>query len=262
MNKKVSKNKKPQQEKRPQPNIPKGASAWMLFFAACGCMFFIGVLVGRNTMPVRFDMADLNEKLGRLQKSVLTEDAGAGEPDSPIEQMPFEFYEELRDEQLYVFSDDDEMPLRLIKPKFEKKPESFATLAGAPPEDRQHRFQEKDRDKDAPAGAGERPVERPESRPVRQEALHEAPDPPAGSVRGGYVIQVASLRNMESAEAVRDKFRSRGYPAYTQQALVEGQGRWSRVRIGPYKDKEQARDDLVRLQQAGVDAILLLAGDE
>ncbi|MFO8111923.1 MAG: SPOR domain-containing protein [Desulfosalsimonadaceae bacterium] len=262
MNKKVSKNKKPQQNKRPQQSIPKGASAWVLFFAACGCMFFIGVLVGRNTMPVRFDMADLNEKLGHLQKSVLTEDAGAGEPDGPIEQMPFEFYEELRDEQLYGFSDDDEMPLRLIKPKFEKKPESFASLSGVPPEDRPHRVQEKVSEKGESATAAERPVERAESRQVRQETPHAAPDPPVGRVRGGYVIQVASLRNTESAEAVRDKFRARGYPAYTQQAVVEGQGRWSRVRIGPYKDKEQARDDLVRLQQAGVDAILLLAGDE
>lgn len=256
MNKKMSTHKKPQQR------IPNRASAWMLFFAACGCMFFIGVLVGRNTMPVRFDMADLNEKLGRLQKSVLTEDAGAGEPDSPVEQMPFEFYEKLRDEQLYGFSDDEEMPLRLIKPKFVKKPSSFATLAGAPPEDRHHRIQEKDTEKDESAATGQRPFERPDSRPVRQETPHEAPDPPEGRIQGGYVIQVASLRNMESAEAVRDKFRSRGYPAYTQQALVEGQGKWSRVRIGPYKDKEQARDDLVRLQHAGVDAFLLLAGDE
>ncbi len=256
MNKKMSKNKKPPQR------IPKGASAWMLFFVACGCMFFIGVLVGRNTMPVRFDMADLNEKLGRLQKSVLTEDAGAGEPESPIEQMPFEFYEKLRDEQLYTFSDDDEMPLRVIKPKFEKNPTSSATVAGALPEDRQHLAGVKDRKREAPAASGEKPVERPESRPVWQEAPHEPPDQPADRVRGGYVIQVASLRSEESAEAVRDKFRARGYPAYTQQAVVEGQGRWSRVRIGPYKDKEQARDDIVRLQQAGVDAILLLAGDE
>ena len=34
-------------------------------------MFFLGVLVGRNTAPVQFDVDRLEEKLFRLQDSVL-----------------------------------------------------------------------------------------------------------------------------------------------------------------------------------------------
>lgn len=237
MNRKASKKEKKSQ------GLPKNAPVWLLFFVACACMFVLGVLVGRNTMPVRFDMADLNEKLGRLQKSVLTEEVGAGERETPIESIPFEFYEKLRDDSLDIFSNDEDMPLRRITPKFEKRPSTSATLARVDAEKQER--------------TNERPARSPSQQETRKDGPYQSDRSP-----GGYVIQVASLRNMESAEAVRDRFRSRGYPAYTQQAVVEGTGKWSRVRIGPYKDKEQARDDLVRLQQAGVDAILLLAGDE
>ncbi len=236
-------NRKASKKEMKSQGLSKNAPLWLLFFVACGCMFVLGVLVGRNTMPVRFDMADLNEKLGRLQKSVLTEEVGAGERETPIESIPFEFYEKLRDDSLYVFSDDEDMPLRRIKPKFEKKPSTSATLARVDTEKRER--------------ADERPRPSPSQQEMRNDEPYQADRAPVG-----YVIQVASLRNMESAETVRDRFRSRGYPAYTQQAVVEGTGKWSRVRIGPYKDKEQARDDLIRLQQAGVDAILLLAGDD
>ncbi len=222
-------NTKKTKKQAPPGGIRHSASLWVLFLLACGFMFFSGVLVGRNTMPVRFDMADLNEKLGRLQKSVLTEEALIEETAKPLEQIPFEFYEKLRDDDLYALSDEEEMPLRLIKPKFEKKPPPSARVAEVAPQPRENRIE---------ASAS------------------------ADLSRRGFVIQVASLRDEKSAAAVRDKFRSRGYPAYTQMAVVEGRGQWLRVRIGPYPDREQASDDLVRLQQAGVDAILLRADEQ
>lgn len=229
MNRNAAKNKAAQR------NIPKGASRWLLFFVACGCMFVIGVLVGRNTMPVRFDIADLNEKLGRLQKSVLTEDAAGGEKVTSPEDSTIEFYEALRDDRLYGFSADEEMPLRLIKPKFEKDPPSSTTLAAVDSQALQ------------PQSPGKTEKETTRN-PYEQEM----------SLRQGYVIQVASVRDLQNAKTVRDKFRDRGYPAYTQQAVVAGKGQWCRVRIGPYTDRKQARRDLERLQQAGVDAILLM----
>jgi cell division septation protein DedD len=68
---------------------------------------------------------------------------------------------------------------------------------------------------------------------------------------------VASLRDRQKAETVKNKYKDKGYPAFTQKAAVEGQGRWHRVRIGPYTNRSQAENDLIRLQKAGVDAMLL-----
>jgi cell division septation protein DedD len=244
MNTRASKNQKA------PPNKPANPSIWFLFFVACGCMFVLGVLVGRNTMPVRFDMEDLNKKLAGLQRSVLVENTGTPVAEQAVEQAPFEFYEKLTDDQDLVYSDDEEMPLRHIKPKFRKDVPVTAALTHTDPERESRRSWSNET-----RGAAAEPQPAP-----RQTATESAGSPDRG--RGGFVIQVASLRDMENARAVSDKFKARGYPAYTQLSIVEGKGTWSRVRIGPYLDREQAMKDLDRLQNAGVDAILLSIGHE
>ncbi len=256
-------NQKAQANKKQTGGPGPGASAWMLFFLACGCMFFLGVLVGRNTMPVRFDMEDLNRKLGQLQSSVLAEntagESGRGHA-SPVPETDFDFYEKLRDDRATVFSE-EEMPLRRISPRFEKNIPDSVTIASIREGESGARVAQRETPDKPPVGSSDSPVDRPEpaERPTATAESRERSDTgirwdPSG---GGWVIQVASLRDMEKADTVRDKFKARGYPAYTQQAIVEGRGKWSRVRIGPYRDREQASRDLARLQQAGVDAILL-----
>lgn len=233
-------------------------SIWVLFFIACGCMFILGILVGRNTMPVRFDIADLNQKLSQLQKSVLAEEENIPDTDMTFEEMPFEFYEILRDDEIYTASENEEMPLRLIKPKYEKNPPASVHVAAATPETEQSRVQHRIREMQETSTAGQPPESSREVRRSPQQAEQSIPrqrtSVPAGE---GFAIQVVSLRDFKSAETVRDKFKARGYPAYIQQAAVEGSGQWYRVRIGPYSDRAQAQKDLARLQKAGVDAIVL-----
>jgi len=45
----------------------------MSCFVICGCMFILGVLVGRNTAPVQFDVDKIEEQLANLQVSVMQE---------------------------------------------------------------------------------------------------------------------------------------------------------------------------------------------
>jgi cell division septation protein DedD len=72
-----------------------------------------------------------------------------------------------------------------------------------------------------------------------------------------YAIQVASLRELDKANTVRDKFRARGYPAYCQSSEVRGVI-WHRVRIGPYPDRHTADQDCMRLKEVGVDALVFV----
>ncbi len=88
------------------------------------------------------------------------------------------------------------------------------------------------------------------------EALPERRDPEASSPLQ-YAIQVTSLKELDKANAVRDKFRSRGYPAYCQSSEVRG-GIWHRVRIGPYPDRHTADQDYLRLKEVGVDALVFV----
>lgn len=71
----ASKTRKPPAKRRPRPYVVidrRNGLGWLIaLFIISGCMFFLGVLVGRNTLPVRFDMDNLQEKLGNLKESVL-----------------------------------------------------------------------------------------------------------------------------------------------------------------------------------------------
>jgi cell division protein FtsN len=86
-------------------------------------------------------------------------------------------------------------------------------------------------------------------------AAPESADPAAPSLQ--YAIQVASLRELDKANTVRDKFRARGYPAYCQSSEVRGVI-WHRVRIGPYPDRHTADQDCMRLKEVGVDALVFV----
>jgi cell division septation protein DedD len=98
--------------------------------------------------------------------------------------------------------------------------------------------------------AADMPVEEPQT-------YASSPKTAAAGPGLQYAIQVASLREPDKAAAVRDKFRSRGYPAYCQSSQVQGVI-WHRVRIGPYPDRHTADQDYMRLKEVGVDALVFV----
>ncbi len=87
--------KKPSPRPMPRPFVvidKKNWSGWLLtLFIISGTMFYLGVLVGRNTLPVRFDIDNLEEKLGNLKESVLKERGpfrkGAAQPMDVLTQL-------------------------------------------------------------------------------------------------------------------------------------------------------------------------------
>ena len=224
--------------KRAQNRSTGSASGWLaLAFAASACMFILGVLVGRNTAPVHFDMENLDKKLSQLEQSVVAGKRDPSDRQNPEEipdEVAFEFYDKLKEEEKI-----DEHAAgrpRVLTAKYNKPPASEMQVKGTGDE------------KAGQAQAPEKAQKTPEPDLV----------PRAQAPEKEYAIQVASLRNIERAQRVREKFRAKGYPAFTQVTVVEGKGRYCRVRLGPYKNRAQAQNDLKRLQKAGVDAMLFL----
>ncbi len=214
----------------------------LLFFFTSACMFVVGVLVGRNTAPVNFDMKNLDNKLSELEVSVL---AGNEDRQKEQEKIPdeisFEFYDKLKEK-----NEIDEHAAgrpRVLAPKHERPDPSEIRL-------------EKTAGK-KPDRSGQ-PEEKAAEKPDQPEPQLQMQARPSAEPEKKYAIQVASMRDPENAEKVREKFSDKGYPAFTRTAAVEGKGKWSRVRLGPYNSRKQAEDDLTRLQKAGVDAMIVL----
>ena len=243
---------------------------WILAgFLGCGLMFVLGVLVGRNQAPIHFDMKRLDEKLANLKQSVLT-----------TKIKPFDVIGNLKNDGVPDLQEHDP---RTVAPRYAKKDVGDATVSPemlAPETDKaepetnpveseiETSTEASYEESPEPAVSSEpEPTKRQEPTPVKKPALPEhrrsaavEPASPEYARIEGFAIQIASLSDPESAAMVRDRFLSKGYPAYVRKADVNGKT-FHRVRIGPYPNKEKAQKDLTNLTDAGVSGMIFLAED-
>jgi cell division septation protein DedD len=191
-------------------------------------MFGMGVMVGRGTAPVRFDLDQLKRTLESLQKSAAQgRKGGAPEPIEMKEKTTLDFYEVLPKNR-----EDVEMP---------NLPREAAPAAAK---------------KEAPV---QKPAEAP-APPKAETAAAPAPPtpaaapPPAPSTAAPgkpYTVQVSAVRTEEEARALLDKLRQRGYAGYVEPIAIPEKGTWYRVRMGEFPSKEFAGSTLERLKKDG-----------
>ncbi len=201
-------------------------------------MFVLGVLVGRGTAPVKFDMAALDKKLAGPQKadSVGQQNATAPNDSATVkDKTKLDFYEALKENK------EDTKVTALPKPKVaERKMEKPAEKAPAPVKTPQ---------KSKPAES------LPSQAPAKEKVAAVAKTKTSGPT---YTIQAASVRKAEDADRMVAKLKKRGYPAYRTIGKVPGKGIWYRIRVGEYKSKTEARRMLDKLKKDGLKPILVL----
>jgi DedD protein len=78
------------------------------------------------------------------------------------------------------------------------------------------------------------------------------PAEPARIGGSAWAVQLGSFSSAANAASLRDRLRTRGYPAFVETVQV-GQGRSSRVYVGPERDRSRAEQYLQRLQKEGKD---------
>jgi cell division septation protein DedD len=262
---------------------------WLMsYFIVCGCMFFLGVMVGRNTAPVQFDVDRIEEKLSNLQVSVLkqknTENTENPAPDysgtTDIQSIPDTIEEP---EQPIIYEDiidqlkDKGNPPEIyeqyvppvLTPKYSKTPPPKQTpgperakKAPAPetktePEKQAIKFEPPNKSEPVAVLKPEiRPTSAEKSAPVIKPEITPAKEKIPGPAGQGFAIQVASLKDPAQAKILMNKFKEKGYPAFCQASEVNG-ATWHRVRIGPYPERALADKDQNRLKAAGVDSLVI-----
>lgn len=226
--------------KKPFIVLTRGKIAGWLFliFFLCAWMFVLGVLVGRGTAPVKFNLAALEKKLTATEKA---------DPAKPVktpaqkdgaavkDKTKLDFYEALKENK------EDTKVAALPKPKIaERKAEKPAEKA-APP---------------LKTPETSKPPERPQPKtPTAGKVAAVVQTNTAGPT---YTIQAAAVRDARDADRLIQKLKKRGYPAYRAIGKVPGKGIWFRVRIGSYKSKSKARPVLNQLKKDGLKPILVL----
>lgn len=229
--------------------LSRKKSSWgryLVVFLISAWMFVLGVLVGRGTAPVKFDIPKLSRKLEELKVADQKEQLAPVEvtTDDTKTKAELEFYEELKKSGPVAFTPKPE------KAESPKKPAaSKPTTASAPTS-----AKEKDQpDKTAIPKIEVKPPPAESTGPVT--ARTDAGDTAGKDAK--LTIQAASLKDLKDADALVKKLKGQGYPAYKTLAVIPDKGIWFRIRVGHYGSREAASGTIGRLKKDGYRPLLV-----
>lgn len=200
---------------------------YLLIFFVAAWMFVLGVLVGRGTAPVHFDTQALQKELAGLRDAMMNKEREAVEKAirGEDEKAPLEFYEALKDGPDAAF----QLPVPQASAQVPADASASAD-ASQPPHKTRAAVMTKKTTLTAKAAT------------ETVTSTTQRADTPAA-----LTIQVASLKDAAAAQRIVTDLKKAGYPAYLSRIVIAGKGIWFRVRVGSYKDREEAAADMNRL---------------
>ena len=210
-----------------------------VIFLICAWMFVIGVLVGRGTAPVKFDVDQLQETFKASKQNLAKQEQGGAQKEVGIEKdkTQLDFYEALEENREDVKINKTKPSQKTIK-KEEPLAEKMPPITGG---------------KSAKSNI-QTPKTVPAKPPPKRQMASNGKTEPVGNI---YTIQAASVRAAGDADKLIAKLKSQGFPAYRAIGKIPGKGIWYRVRVGEYKSRADARRMLEKLKKAGVRPIIV-----
>ncbi len=242
-------------KKKQEPAAPRRPSGRLLrvglivFLSAW--MFVLGILVGRGTAPVKFDIQKIEKQLAELKAAALEKtrlqgrkiETAVADPTAakPIDQS-LGFYETLRNRHADLsFHAAPPVNRRQPRPQAPVKVPAAAKKAHARPPQK-------------PA-TGPAPKAKRIKTPTRtaRAAQHASPGVHARIL----TVQVASLKNQATAVQMASRLKAMGFPAYTHIGKVPGSGIWYRVRVGRFTSRHRAAGMQAKLKKAHFSAVIV-----
>lgn len=217
--KKKSAEKSP--KRPPRKRIEKKTILWATAgFLVSLWMFVLGLLVGRGTAPVEFDVYHLQKKIAGLKKATV-------EKTTQRYKIAFEELDKKIDLGFHEALPDPKLKIQAPEP--------------------------------AP-GAGQLQTEKKVTKDAVSKIPHKAKKerfqkkltPPAG-----MVIQVVATKDEGHAEKVVAKLKTLGYHAYRTIGDVPGKGTWHRVRVGGFKNVQEAKTAVNQLKDKRFSPIII-----
>ncbi len=253
------KNKRKEPEfKKPFIVLTRRKIAGWLFviFFLCAWMFFLGILVGRGTAPVKFDIAEIEKKIEASPK----DDPGKSgkKPDQRDsatlkDKTKLEFYEALKEN-----SEDTKVPAlqkpKIVKQKIEKPDPK--TVSPKPRETTPSKATSAKAISQKTGVQKSKPVKPPQKDSPAKEKI--SPVKKTSTTGPRYTIQTAAFKNAQDADRLIEELKKSGYPADRAIGKVQGKGLWFRVRIGEYKSKSEALGVMKKLKKEGHKSILVM----
>ena len=212
----------------PKKQTRKGLILWIgltLFVSAW--MFVLGILVGREMVPVKFDIEKLQNELATLKEAVIKKELDQYKIESSTDESKTKmgFYETLK-----KTGDEARLKNDIISRQKESEPKKTASL------------QKK---------------KMPTQETVRVPKVKSLDSKKASQNNNKFTIQVASLKDSKIADKLVGRLKKGGYSAYRSIGKIPGKGIWYRVRVGSFNSRSEAGPTLNRLKKEKIDAIVV-----
>jgi hypothetical protein len=206
----------------------KGLTLWIcLTFFACAWMFILGIFVGRGTVPVRFDIEKLQNELADLKEALLKKELDRYKLDSPSADniTPLGFPEALKHT-----GGEERLKADIPKEKTKPLPEPTVSIPKK-------------------TLASRKTATFRKNKPV--DFMNSSKD------NNNFTIQVAALKDSKIADNMVAKLKAKGYPAFKSMGKIPGKGIFYRIRIGSFKNREEAGSIFNRLKKENIEAIIV-----
>ena len=206
--------------------VPKEPSSWIfLIIFVSAWMFVLGILVGRDTVPVKFDIEKLQKELVALKEAVIKKEQKRFKIDSDgvRNKTDFGFYEALKETKK------DKNNGAGISKKQETKHLS----------------------KNETVKVKKRVIS------GKSKIINKDKQKNLTETDKKLTIQVASFKDSKDADEMVARLKKKGYPAYRISSNIPEKGIWHRVRIGYFKDKAEAGSTLNKLKKEKYGPILV-----
>jgi cell division septation protein DedD len=210
-----------------------------VIFLVCAWMFVIGVLVGRGTAPVEFDVDKIQNAFKVAKQGFEKQKPGQTEREAGIvkDKTKLDFYEALEENR-------EDIKIKKPRPSRETGKERESVDGGKTPSAAGESLKQKIKvSKTVPVKSKPKPQTAPKSR-----------GEPTFRV---YTIQAASVRVAGDADKLVAKLKDQGFPAYRAIGKIPGKGIWYRVRIGEYNSRAEAGRMLEKLKKKGIKPIIV-----
>jgi len=228
----------------------RAIAGWLgVIFILCAWMFVIGVLVGRGTAPVKFDIDDLQSKLEFSKQDQKKRAGGQSPGESSIvkDKTKLDFYEALPEDRKDT-KIDEKKPARVISKKVEPLPVKKASKTTGKKATKKSTSKKETGEKSV--AVKNEPAKPPPKQPIVSKSK--------GTASGkAYAVQVAAVKVAKDADRLVAQLKKKGYPAYRTISKVQGKGIWFRVRVGKYQNKADARATKRKLEKAGMKPIIV-----
>jgi DedD protein len=216
----------------------KAVAGWVVVvFIISAWMFGVGVMVGRGTAPIGFELDQLKRTLESMQKAAQPAPKSGPRP-QPTEmknKTDLGFYESLpkNREDPELTNIPPALPAARPEPVAPKPAEAPASAKAEKPA--------------APPAPASAKAEKPAAASAPQLAPASPPPVPGKPL----TVQIAAVRSEEEARRYLERLRQKGYAAYIEPIAIPEKGTWYRVRMGEFPSKEFAGSTLDRLKKDG-----------